>query len=439
LFLKYEKENLSQEELNDLKRRLHNVKGHSKFLNINIASETAHIIENIIEDIINSTYKKEEIIDLLIEANSTLLEFYNSFNIINDSIVTSNDSIEILFQKLSLFKKDNTNKKPPENEINNISSAKKEVPKSIMETTSQIPEIIINKDYPEYDYKTVDEEILNDFLNEANEMISTISLDVLALEKNKDIDLLNKIFRVLHTLKGSSGMIKMLSINYLAHSLEEILDMIRKNELVITSDIIDILLEGTEKIQNIISKIEKREEPNENVDGILTKIARIKNKQPIGKIPTSEPIKKEEKKEEKTEIKKEETKQVIEPKKEEAKKEEKKETAPPQKVHPTQQSIRIDTANLETVMNQMGELIIEKIKLHSYVKEFLNYEMNLYKIKELIMDGQQNISDLTNKIMEIIDHTTNHKEKLLVISEGFERLSNNLQNSILKMRLVAIS
>jgi len=248
LFLKYENENLSQEELNDLKRRLHNVKGHSKFLNINIASETAHIIENIIEDIINSTYKKEEIIDLLIEANSTLLEFYNSFNIINDSIVTSNDSIEIFFPKLSLFKKDNTNKKPPENEINNISSAKKEVPKSIMETTSQIPEIIINKDYPEYDYKTVDEEILNDFLNEANEMISTISLDVLALEKNKDIDLLNKIFRVLHTLKGSSGMIKMHSINYLAHSLEEILDMIRKNELVITSDIIDILLEGTEKI-----------------------------------------------------------------------------------------------------------------------------------------------------------------------------------------------
>ena len=68
---------------------------------------------------------------------------------------------------------------------------------------------------------------------------------MLVLEENPtDKDTLNSIFRAFHTFKGGSGLLNLMPMNRTAHELENLLDLARQNKLQITSDIINVILEG---------------------------------------------------------------------------------------------------------------------------------------------------------------------------------------------------
>lgn len=100
--------------------------------------------------------------------------------------------------------------------------------------------------------------VREDFLSEAQEIVETLSRDLLLLEQSQkegrsDPDLLNDIFRAVHTLKGLAGMFGMSGLSNLAHTLENLLDDLRLGRVDITQEALDVLFDGVERIQRILA------------------------------------------------------------------------------------------------------------------------------------------------------------------------------------------
>ncbi len=105
------------------------------------------------------------------------------------------------------------------------------------------------------------ESVREEFLSEAQEIVETLSRDLLLLEQGRkegktDPDLLNDIFRAVHTLKGLAGMFGMVSLSNLSHTLENLLDDLRLGRVDISQDTLDVLFDGVERIQRILSNDE---------------------------------------------------------------------------------------------------------------------------------------------------------------------------------------
>ncbi|MGE4296867.1 MAG: Hpt domain-containing protein [Desulfovibrionaceae bacterium] len=103
----------------------------------------------------------------------------------------------------------------------------------------------------------MDPEIFADFIVEAKEHLETIEPNLLELEKSPDnLGLLNDIFRPMHSLKGASGFLGLNTINKLAHRSENILDELRKGELAVSAEIMDVILSSTDLLSKMIDNLE---------------------------------------------------------------------------------------------------------------------------------------------------------------------------------------
>ena len=103
------------------------------------------------------------------------------------------------------------------------------------------------------------QEILEDFLVEAFELIEQIDHDLVELEANpEDLELLNRIFRVAHTVKGSSSFLNFDVLTKLTHHMEDVLNKARHGELKITPDIMDVVLESVDMMKALLRSIRER-------------------------------------------------------------------------------------------------------------------------------------------------------------------------------------
>lgn len=100
------------------------------------------------------------------------------------------------------------------------------------------------------------QEILEDFLVEAFELIEQIDHDLVELEANpEDLELLNSIFRVAHTVKGSSSFLNFDILTKLTHHMEDVLNKARHGDLKITPDIMDVVLESVDMMKALLKSI----------------------------------------------------------------------------------------------------------------------------------------------------------------------------------------
>jgi two-component system chemotaxis sensor kinase CheA len=129
------------------------------------------------------------------------------------------------------------------------------------------------------------QELLEDFLVEAFEMIEEMDQDLIELENNPDdLELLNKIFRVAHTIKGSSGFLNFEKLAHLTHHMEAVLDKARKGELKITPEIMDVILESVDLMKAILEYIRDNGDdtsPDIHIDEIVKKLDAIANGEAI--------------------------------------------------------------------------------------------------------------------------------------------------------------
>lgn len=91
------------------------------------------------------------------------------------------------------------------------------------------------------------------FFVESAEHVETMETGLLDLEQRADdLDLLNRIFRAAHSIKGNAGMFGFTAIGELTHKMENVLDRLRNQEMVATKDIIDILLRGLDTLKLLL-------------------------------------------------------------------------------------------------------------------------------------------------------------------------------------------
>lgn len=119
-------------------------------------------------------------------------------------------------------------------------------------------------------------EIVESFLIESKEIIDSLDLDLIALEKNPtDENLLNKVFRSFHTIKGSSGFLNLTKLTALTHRCEDILNKLRKKEAKLNSVIMDSILIGYDKMKDLLQSIEINHNEDVEIESVITKLQTI--------------------------------------------------------------------------------------------------------------------------------------------------------------------
>jgi len=104
-----------------------------------------------------------------------------------------------------------------------------------------------------------DDETLQMYIEESLDHLGDIESDLLTIEEggeNIDIDLVNNVFRAAHSVKGGAGFMGLTTIKDLAHHLENVLGLIRTNELIPDSTRISVLLKGFDELENLLNNIE---------------------------------------------------------------------------------------------------------------------------------------------------------------------------------------
>ncbi|MFZ5764767.1 MAG: hybrid sensor histidine kinase/response regulator [Thermodesulfobacteriota bacterium] len=100
-----------------------------------------------------------------------------------------------------------------------------------------------------------DDETLLAFIEESKEHLDGIEADLLAIEEagaNIDTDLVNKVFRAVHSLKGGAGFLGLDKVKELAHASENLMNLIRNEELVPTPAIVSTLLDAADLLGSMI-------------------------------------------------------------------------------------------------------------------------------------------------------------------------------------------
>lgn len=123
------------------------------------------------------------------------------------------------------------------------------------------------------------EEILQDFLIEAFELIEQLDQDLVELEtRPDDLELLNRIFRVAHTIKGASSFLNFDVLTHLTHHMENLLNMARHGDLIIDANVMDVILESIDLMKALLVRIrDSREDSGLDVSGCVARLDAVAN------------------------------------------------------------------------------------------------------------------------------------------------------------------
>lgn len=121
-----------------------------------------------------------------------------------------------------------------------------------------------------------DEEILQDFLVEAGEILESLSEQLVELEQRPDdADLLNAIFRGFHTVKGGAGFLQLDNMVRVCHITENLFDMLRRGEREATSDVMDVVLQSLDTVNSMFDELQSGEQPSPADPALLEQLDAI--------------------------------------------------------------------------------------------------------------------------------------------------------------------
>ncbi len=121
-----------------------------------------------------------------------------------------------------------------------------------------------------------DEEILQDFLVEAGEILEQLSEQLVELESRPDdADLLNAIFRGFHTVKGGAGFLQLNELVECCHIAENVFDILRKGERRVDSELMDVVLEALDAVNGMFTEVRERSPITAATPELLAALARL--------------------------------------------------------------------------------------------------------------------------------------------------------------------
>ena len=305
-------------------------------------------------------------------------------------------------------------------------------------------------------------EILEDFFIEAFELVEQIDQDLVELENNpEDLDLLNRIFRVAHTIKGSSSFLNFDVLTKLTHHMEDVLNKARRDELKITPEMMDVILESVDMMKALLQCIKENGSDAEcgiKIDDICNQFDAISQGKPMEteeveessaieeeKTPEPQPepelTQEPEEEPDYSNMSKEEVEAEIQRLLEEKMKEkearkakkkreepnkhqskpattvpEKTDAEPPKRVASApEQTIRVEVKRLDHLMNLIGELVLGKnrlLKIYDDVEERYEGEKFLEELNQVVSSVSLVTTDLQIAVM---------KTRMLPVSKVFNK------------------
>lgn len=305
------------------------------------------------------------------------------------------------------------------------------------------------------------QEILEDFLVEAFELIEQIDHDLVELESNpEDLELLNRIFRVAHTVKGSSSFLNFDVLTKLTHHMEDVLNKARHGELKITPDIMDVVLESVDMMKALLRSIRERGndvDAGVNISDICDRLTAINEGKDISSSKLKEEVKEEAKESSAMDQEPEvdvnslseaeveaEIERLLKVRKAEdqARREKQKQNEQPEAIAPkvetsafkaskpqqkesntpaqssasaVEQTIRVEVKRLDNLMNLIGELVLGKnrlLKIYDDVEERYEGEKFLEELNQVVSQLSLVTTDIQLAVM---------KTRMLPIAKVFNK------------------
>ncbi len=140
-----------------------------------------------------------------------------------------------------------------------------------------------------------DEEILQDFLVEAGEILEQLSEQLVELESRPDdADLLNAIFRGFHTVKGGAGFLQLNELVECCHIAENVFDILRKGERRVDAELMDVVLEALDTVNRMFGQVRERTDVTPATPELLEALARLAEpagaETPVAAVAVPEPV-----------------------------------------------------------------------------------------------------------------------------------------------------
>jgi two-component system chemotaxis sensor kinase CheA len=261
------------------------------------------------------------------------------------------------------------------------------------------------------------EEIVDEFVIEADETIERIDPMFVELEtRGYDKDILNEIFRGMHTLKGAAGFLGFQQIVDVAHRAESIMKRLRDGEVALSRDLMDVILKSVDTLRMLIHHVKVKDGVEENIAALLSELDNALEN--AGKMPAAEdaasvkgslPVSSEEA-----------AQTMVEPvSMEEVSPEPKPKHVPPpppdehvqqiSKEKEVVSTLRVDVLRIDKVMDLAGEIVLARNRL-----------LNLASKLDAIYAGDS------------------HVESLLETTGFLDRVTSDLQLAVMKMRMQPI-
>jgi len=141
-----------------------------------------------------------------------------------------------------------------------------------------------------------DEEILQDFLVEAGEILELLSEQLVDLERRPDDrDLLNAIFRGFHTVKGGAGFLQLTALVECCHITENLFDMLRNGQRSVNSTLMDVVLQALDAVNEMFAQVKAGDEPAPAAPALLARLHDLVEGEaeipapPVAAVPEPEP------------------------------------------------------------------------------------------------------------------------------------------------------
>ena len=121
----------------------------------------------------------------------------------------------------------------------------------------------------------LDDEILQDFLVEAGEIVEKLSEELVELEKSPaDIELLNSIFRGFHTIKGGAGFLKIDPVVSVCHRAEDVFSLCRQGKLQVDAEIMDTVFRVVDTVIGMLDQLRNGSRPEAADPALLSNLER---------------------------------------------------------------------------------------------------------------------------------------------------------------------
>jgi len=254
------------ELLDAIFRPFHTIKGVAGFLNIEEIQQLAHEFENYLDAVRSHEIEfTTDAVSLVLESVDAFREIFSAIQqgLTNGSYVTHTVDIDGLIQRIYQLQ---------DSDSDNSTEASTPIEDSIEASEMNDPEQCeLSDDVSTGSDKVIDEngspameeldalqdpDLLQDFLQEAEEHIANVEQKLIEWENDpENADIIDDIFRPFHTIKGVAGFLNLTDVNSLAHEYENLLDQARDGKIQLSSGMTDLILAGVDAFRQMMTKL----------------------------------------------------------------------------------------------------------------------------------------------------------------------------------------